>query len=490
MQDARVRSVAAVFVWAAVLTVVLPGLILQSRGVQGSAALALQGVVVAHTGGALARVLTAATVRFVAFGFWVFAYVWLGLAPLAMLATDTYPWHYRSSGVTALGAVAVVELGLLAYSAGTALAGRRNQGRAATAPPGLIERVLSRRIAPWRLLVLCALAFGLAALLIATQPGRLGAYFTSRQAIAEAGGEDSSLRSLLTWSLSVPAFWALLGLLRVPRRPGGDRWLRGVRWILLPLLVALNVVVNNPISKPRFWAGMVLLALLFSVPRLCRPRAFRVTAAGLIAALLFVFPYSDYFRYSDREDVAVVSLSEQFTTNGDYDAYQQVQTGLDHARDDGFSPQNVLGPPLFMVPRSMWPEKPEDTGITLARYAGYDFHNLSAPLWIESYLWAGPFAVIIVFVLLGAFGRRVDDIRHRLRDRAGILAALLVPAFAFYQMVFLRGSLLAIAGPLTLLVIVPLLISTPTARASRFPSTAMPAAPHRHASIPGTGGHP
>ena len=490
MQDARVRSVAAVFVWAVVLTVVLPGLILQSHNVQGSAALALQGVVVAHTGGALARVLTAPTVRFVAFGFWVFAYVWLGLAPLAMLASDTYPWSYRTTGVTALGAVAVVELGLLAYSAGTALAARREQGRAATAPPGLVERVLSRRIAPWRLLALCVLAFGLAALLIAGQPGRLGAYFTSRQAITEAGGEDSSLRSLLTWSLSVPAFWALLALLRIPRRPGGDRWLRGVRWLLLPLLVALNVVVNNPISKPRFWAGMVLLTLLFSVPRLCRPRAFRISAAGLIAALLFVFPYSDYFRYSDREDISVVSLSEQFTTNGDYDAYQQVQTGIDHANDDGFSPQNVLGPPLFMVPRSMWPEKPEDTGITLARYAGYDFHNLSAPLWIESYLWAGPFAVIVVFCLLGAFGRRVDDIRHRLRDRAGVIAALLVPAFAFYQMVFLRGSLLAIAGPLTLLVAVPLLISIPTARASRFPSTAMPTAPNRHASIPGTGGHP
>jgi hypothetical protein len=235
---------------------------------------------------------------------------------------------------------------------------------------------------------------------------------------------------------------------------------------------------------------MVLLTLLFSVPRLCRPRAFRISAAALIAALLFVFPYSDYFRYSDREDISVVSLSEQFTTNGDYDAYQQVQTGIDHANDDGFSPQNVLGPPLFMVPRSMWPEKPEDTGITLARYAGYEFHNLSAPLWIESYLWAGPFAVIVVFCLLGAFGRRVDDIRHRLRDRAGVIAALLVPAFAFYQMVFLRGSLLAIAGPLTLLVAVPLLISIPTARASRFPSTAMPTAPNRHASIPGTGGHP
>jgi hypothetical protein len=98
--------------------------------------------------------------------------------------------------------------------------------------------------------------------------------------------------------------------------------------------------------------------------------------------------------------------------------------------------------------------------------------------------------VVVVFCLFGAVGRRMDDVYHRLRDRPGTLAALLVPAFAFYQMVFLRGSLLGIAGPLTLLVTVPLLISTPTGRASRFPSSAVPTGPIRHASISGTGGHP
>jgi hypothetical protein len=494
MQDARVRSVAAVSLWAVVLTVLLPGLILQSDGVRMSAALAVQGVVVVHTGGALARVLTAGAVRLIAFGFWVFAYIWLGLAPLAMLATDAYPWPYRTGEGTALEAVAVVELGLLAYSAGTALAARHRKARETTAPPGFLERLLARRLAPWRLLALCGCALALAVLVISRQPGRLGAYFTSRQAITEAGAmadaQDAFLQVLLTWSLSVPAFWALLGLLHVPRVPGGDRWLRGLRWMLLPALLLLNAVVNNPISKPRFWVGTVVLTLVFTVPRLCRPRAFRATAAALIAALLLVFPYSDYFRYSDREDIAVVSLSDQFTSNGDYDAFQQVQTGIDYARDNGFHPEDALGPPLFMVPRSMWPEKPVDTGIALARFAGYEFLNLSAPLWIESYLWAGPFAVVVVFCLLGAVGRRVDDVCHLLGHRPGSVAALLVPAFAFYQMVFLRGSLLGIAGPLTLLVTIPLLISTRTARASRFPSSAVPTAPIRHASIPGTGGHP
>ncbi|MES9525534.1 hypothetical protein [Streptomyces capoamus] len=495
-EEIRVRSAAAVAVWAVALLVLLPGLVLQS-GAQPSPALAAQGVVVAHTAVALVRVLTATTVRLVALGFWLFAYIWLGLAPLAQLATDTYPWAYRTGPGTALAAVAVVELGLLAHSAGAAVAARRERARGAgpaLPAPGPVERLLSRRLAPWRLLSLCGLALALAVLLIPAQPGGLSAYFTSRQALREAGAADGSdgafLSSLRNWSLSVPAFWALLGLLCVPCAPAGDRLLRGARRLLLPLLLALNAVVNNPVSKPRFWVGTVLLTLLFTVGRLNRPRAFRTIAAALMATVLLVFPYSDYFRYSDRERFTVVSLSAQFTANGDYDAFQQVQTGVDYARDRGFAPRNALGPALFPVPRSVWPDKPEDTGIALARYAGYDFLNLSAPLWIESYLWAGPPAVAAVFFLLGAAGRRMDDVRHRLRGRAGTLATLLVPAFAFYQIVFLRGSLLGIVGPLTLLLAVPLLITGSAARAHRPAPSPLPAAPVRTAPTPTPGGHP
>ncbi len=493
---AEVRGVTAVSLWAVALIVLLPVLVLQSGGGHVSAALALQGVVVVHTGVALTRVLTGTRVRLVALGFWVFAYIWFGLAPLAMLATDAYPWAYRAGEGTSLMAVAVVELGLLAHSAGTAVAARRELARAArphSTPPGPVERLLSRRLAPWRVVALCGLALALAVVVIPSQQGGIEAYFTSRQALREAGAMDASqdafLQALRNWSLSVPAFWALLGLLRLPTRPRGDRLLRGLRRLLLPVLLALNVVVNNPVSKPRFWAGTVLLTLVFAMPRLSRPRAFRVIAATVMAAVLLVFPYSDYFRYSEREQVAVVSLAEQFTTNGDYDAFQQVQTGIDYARDKGFSPTDALGAPLFLVPRSVWPDKPKDTGIALAEWAGYDFLNLSAPLWIESYLWAGPPAVALVFFLLGAVGRRMDDVRHRLRDRRGSLAPLLVPAFGFYQMIFLRGSLLGIVGPLTLLMTVPLLVTARTARTSRLPS-ALPAAPTPHASIPGTGGHP
>jgi hypothetical protein len=67
---------------------------------------------------------------------------------------------------------------------------------------------------------------------------------------------------------------------------------------------------------------------------------------------------------------------------------------------------------------------------------------------------------VAAFALLGALGRRIDEARQRLRAQSGTLSALLVPAFGFYQLILLRGSLLAATAPLALLVCIPLLIST------------------------------
>ncbi|MGC9536756.1 hypothetical protein [Streptomyces sp. UG1] len=464
----------------------LPGLILQARDAHFGAALAVQCIVVAHTGGALARVLTGTSVRLVAFGFWVFAYVWLGLAPLAMLATDTYPLEYRTGETTAFLAATLTELGLLAHSAGAALAAGRKGARSV-----VLEPLLSRRLAPLPVFLLCGLALVLAVVLIPGQEGGLRAFFTSRQAMwrSGSGADTDPLHALRVWGLAVPAFWAMVALVHV-HRPTAGRLPRAMRRLLLPALLALNVIVNNPISKPRFWAGTVLLVLLFSWRRFSTPQAFRIAAAAITAVVLFAFPYSDYFRYDAREAVQVVALAEQFNSNMDYDAFQQMQTGIDYVGENGFSPAAVLGVVLFMVPRSMWPDKPQATGIELAEYVGYDFHNLSAPLWVESYLWGGAPCVVAVFCLLGAAGRRMDDIRERLRDRQGTLAVVLVPAFAFYQMILLRGSLMGIVGPLLLLLTVPLLITTRAAGPSRFPAPVRPPVTTGPAPIPGHRRHP
>lgn len=479
----RPRGIAALAVWLLLLGLFTPATVLDSLSVRVQPALILQCVVVLHTALGLSRVLTDRSVRVVALGFWLFSYIWLGLAPLAMLATDTYPWAYRTDQRIAFESVAIIEVGLLAYSLGSALGARRSRQNA----PRRLEHLLDREIAPVRVLGLCLLALALAAVLVPRQGG-VHAFFTSRQALnSDDGGNHGGSKAsaaLAAWGLSVPAFWALLGLIQLPRIRHGDRLLKGLRLLALPVALALNVVVNNPISNPRFWAGTVLLAIVFSFPAVRRPRGFRIASAAILAVILVVFPYSDYFRTTKHSQIQVVSLEKQLTTNGDYDAYQQIETGLAFQQKAGFQPRQLLGPPLFWLPRSHWQGKPEDTGVDIARFAGYNFTNLSSPLWIESYLWAGIPSVVGLFLLLGAVGRRIDLARNKLHARSGTLAALLVPAFGFYQLILLRGSLLAATAPLALLVCVPILISTRRApaqdgstSAAAPPGTAEPTSP-------------
>jgi hypothetical protein len=467
---ARAPSVHARIVSGAVLAVLIPASLLLMATQRPTPALALHSVVALYAGVALALILTSNEIRIVSFGFWLFAYIWLGLAPVAMLSTDEYPWPLRVHASVSFRASLIVLVGLAAYSIGSLVASRLT-------PPdrdGFAGRLLTRPLSLPRVLVLGVASLCIAVILI-PRLGGLGAFFESRQAAnvaatAVAGESGRAGLALVDWGLAVPAFWAFLGFLHV-RRVGKDEPALSTLWLaLLVPVVALNVVVNNPASQPRFWAGTVLLTLLFASKPLKSVRVFKIAGVSLLVAAVILFPVSDYFR-NDRREVLQYSVVEHFLTNPDYDSYQQIQAGTAMVHEFGHQPQLAVGPPLFWVPRAVWPDKPEDAGVVIARFAGYRFLNLSSPLWIETYIWGGLPLVAILFAILGAISRRVDQLYHQYRYTKGLVLGLLVPALAFYQVLLLRGSLLQAMAPLTLLVTIPFLISK-APRRSVEPSSA------------------
>ena len=441
-----------------VLGGVLPITMLGPTGDSLSPAFFMQYLVILHTSLGLAFVLTDGAVRIVQFGFWTFAYVWMGLAPLAMLITGQWPWGLVIDLDTAFLASVIVEIGLLAYTLGLGLDTRLRRPRPADRLTSLLRRQFnSRRVVMltiWAVLVSAALLPAL---------GGLEAAFDTRAGAGAAradlreGAENSSFQ-LVRWAILVSVFWSMVAMLRLrPLRTPPQVGL--ILMMLLGSALAMNVILNNPISMPRYWAGTVWLTLLFSLPMFRRASVFRVAAALVLLGAAVLFPYSDYFRF-EQTDVRISSVAEQFSNNGDYDAYQQLATGLSMVDDQGFSPRQALAVPLAWVPRSSWPSKPEALGQQIATYAGYDFTNLSAPLWIESYVWGGFPALILVFTGLGWLSSRLDRINwaSRYLDRA--IAGCLVPALAIFQIFLLRGSLLPAIAPLALIVVVPFLIST------------------------------
>jgi hypothetical protein len=457
-------------VWAIVLCVILPVGLVANTGQASSDAYVLQWVVLIHTGLALAYILGSGQPRPLHLGFWSFSYGWLGLAPIVQLSHDTYPLTVIFSQTIAFRASAITEVGLLAYTVTWVLSSRESLRPSR-------YRYLDGRAIVWRRVVVIAVIATVATIYTVPHLGGLHAVFTSRQATNEvpSAGVSKAKQSVSAWGASVPAFWALLALLFVSRTNGR----RAIRTIggafLLAVLVVVNVVINNPISQPRFWAGTVLLGIVFATTR-ARVN-WRLVSATFVILLIVAFPYVDYFRYTHAGPITVTSMSSQLAANDDYDAYQQEETAVFYQGKTGYHPNYALGSLFFFVPRSIWASKPDDTGTILATYNGDSLTNRSAPLWIETYLWAGFPAVAIAFAAIGWFHTRTDRIFARGFTSGDRLGRILIPAVAFFQIIVLRGSLLQSMGPLTLLVVLPFLLSRRVPAPARLTTRRIPAQP-------------
>lgn len=458
----RARPIGA---WAAMVSVlggIVPIAVLQSASAQPSAAWVVQTVVAVHAGVMLARTFVTTQIEVMQLAFWLFGYVWLGVAPLLQLVNDTYPWGLRVDASVAFTASLLIEVGFIAYTVGLWL-GRHTVPKI----PELRHSLLMRELSLARTIALGVVAIAISAVLI-PRLGGLSSFFSSRQdanaAVSDVvDSQGQAGTALLEWGLAVPAFWALMAFLHVRRR-GEARGRRQAWAVLVVPVILLNVIVNNPISQPRFWAGTVILALVFSSSALTSVRNFRVASVVLLIGLVVLFPVSDYYRTSDGDLDNGRTPSEQMTENPDYDAYQQVQAGALLVDTVGHQPKLALAVPFFWVPRTVWPDKPEDAGVVIGRFIGYRFLNLSAPLWVESYIWGGMALMFALFATIGLATSWLDQLNHMYRKTKGNILRILVPALGFYQFILLRGSLLQAMAAFSLLATIPFLITRPSSR--------------------------
>jgi len=397
--------------------------------------------------------------RLLALVFWIYVYFWLGLAPFAQLTLNIFPLPALLPQQSLTEATLTVWVGVLGFELG-----HRFRGRPSASPwlAGLSSRGLT-----WKTVALLTIGSVVLTPLLVSQFGGISTFFTSRQAIDQAGSllqsepDANTLRGIYSALFSVPPLIATLGWLQL-RRSGRLPRKRLFPIIVITILVALNVVVNNPISESRSWFSVCVFAVVFATAWARTNRGFRIAAVGMILLLVILLPFGSYFRYTQRsapESLAVIAT--QYSVSGDYDSYQQIAAGMQYVEWFGFDyGAHLLGPAFFWVPRSLWPDKPRDTGVVLAEFEGYAYTNLSAPLWIETYIAGGDILTFVAFALIGLIWRRLDDqfVFTRAIDPAVI--NLLVPLVAGYQMALLRGSLLTISGRLTVIVLLPLVLAS------------------------------
>ncbi|WP_107408119.1 MULTISPECIES: hypothetical protein [unclassified Streptomyces] len=408
--------------------------------------------------------------------FWMFCYMAMGVAPLAQAVLGRVPTPVVGPREDLVQAVSLLLLGCFAFDVGALLARYRPPWRRRAPgeprPPGEVAPddrpvLIHRR----RTYLLALFAFACGALLI-VKLGGPSVFFSSRQEIIETiedtgvateGGGQAG-QAFLRGFGTVPPLIALLVYLRwmITSRRARRTWSVVA---VFGALVILNIVVNNPVSNPRYWFLTVMFALLFT--------AFPASAAmyrtslslGVIVALL-LFPFMDRFRYDENNtrQIETTSFLEPLALK-DYDQvgmFANTITYVESGQGHTYGYQ-LTGSLLFAVPRSLWEDKPSDTGVTVGEWMGAVNTNLSSPVWAELWIDFGPVGMTVGLAALGYAAARVD---RRVARRAvrgspsGSLLLITAPLVAGYSFILVRGPLLQATGKVAIAALCLALIAT------------------------------
>ena len=394
------------------------------------------------------------------------AYLWVyslfGVVQVVQLSKDDNPFHIPISDPLVERQLAVVLAGLLAMDV-AARAGWGLKARPiATMRPLSLSRVV---IVSWLVV--------LSTPLLAARSGGTAALFTSRLAVTNSfGGVQnlSTLTAVLREGSNVAPFMCLYALLRLRQARSFRFTGRPDLSALLVVLIAVNVLFNNPLSQPRFWIATMIIAFALS-GRWIRRAGFQVALVVVyLAASLVAFPYLDLTRNAGLGDATGPSgsITDLYVNKADYVAMEDTAYAIQYVDEHGHTDgKQILGAVLFFVPRSTWPGKADDTAKLIAANIGWvQNFNLDSPLWAEGYVDFGWFGVIAV---LGIFGWAIGcGDRKLLRAPPATFIAIVVPTTIGYELLFIRGSMLQAMARLSLIFLFGWLLSR------RGPDRALP----------------
>ena len=394
----------------------------------------------------LAQAIGTGRVNVLVITFHVFVYVFLGIASLAQLVVGVYPLDELSypQWVVTKGLV-VILLGVIAYETGQLLGPRRRHVTISA-----VRHVKWSFSQQW---VRALGIFGLVMVALVVGSAGLLPFFDSRDAAgfaiigADPGGpqpyrlEDKSLSTLSTRAVKVPVFIALFATLFMRHHRLWQNMTalgRSADRTLLAALIVANVVVNNPISNPRAWFGMIAISLVSIYVPFSKIQGKRLLAVGNLVILLFAFTSLDAFRRTGGATFDPLGPQTSIVSDESYSAFQTTLNGIRYIERVGHTNgMQMLSAFLGFVPRAVWEEKANDTGSLIDPK-----YNRSSTLWTEGQVDFGLPGVVILFLLYGFGSARLEA---TCRGGGGALLASL-PIFAGLQIFLLRGALLPVMG--------------------------------------------
>lgn len=364
--------------------------------------------------------------------------VFFYLAPaLGQLASGRFPFLARSYSAGMASAAAMVVLVFVAVLLGACVVLRwwwptpRGQRADPTEPQAGVV------LACCALSVAAALTFGY---------GRLG---LSRGAVDDLGLVATPLMLIVQTVARAAGFIAmLLAVLGLRQR-------RDLTWISLAgfsLLVGL--AANNPLALPRFMLGaygIIAWLMLTSAPRWARIGLLALVPLAQVSVFPLLSTLSRGAGGALRWDPVGYLVS-----HGDFDGFQSTMNVVAMSGPEGLRlGRQLASAALFFWPGAAAAWKSPGTGVEGARYMGYAFTNISAPLPGELFVDFGYAGLVPLTISVAALMMLADRAYASWRNGLGRLA----PAIAAgYAIILFRGSLVGVVGPFVCMLALALLV--------------------------------
>jgi len=263
--------------------------------------------------------------------------------------------------------------------------------------------------------------------------------FTLRRLDLGLVGEASPVDLIVVGSARFGAFLAFLinAYLVLKVRKLGFIW-------LLPVTGAAAYLLNNPANIARFPLLALIICAIFVLFQ-TSTRGFKsLYASAYFIGLLTIFPLLSFYARGARGQQMESGFSSYYIKSGDFDGLQSLINIAYWINQTGFKwGHQLLGSALVFIPRSVWPDKSEGTGGAAARYVGYPFTNISAPLPGEIYSDFGYIGVILSGAIFGWILTILDRKAANKRRLSTILALGMAAGF---MPILLRGSLIGVIG--------------------------------------------
>lgn len=391
--------------------------------------------------------------------FYVFVYVFFGVQPMRSAWTGVFPLEPFLTSEQTLSTIGVITTGIIAFE--IAYVTRRTRWWAAVATEAAITALPRRPVVLFTFWTATAVAIAL--VLAAMLHYGAGIFIGIRGGGLVFGPAASATMSQSEWLLVIYGLRVLLAVLLFigvylwktrDRYDWPGRSMGALRWTVI-VLGLLNLVVSNPLSAARLWAGSLVLTVMFIALRWKGARSYITWATLAILGLLVLFAGIDPRRIvttslrsgepiTVTNTLRIVGTSvEGIHADANFDAFEMVGLTQTYSDRMGYSfGKQLLLPALFWVPRSIWPGKPIGVGDIVGESLNLFSINVSAPMWAEGYANLGIVGVIVLLAVFGRIARVADDYLVMTTYRTGDVFPTVVSAFfAANMLILLRGDL-------------------------------------------------